>query len=186
MKVVRLSALRTGRLYHQEVFLVLISIRGWVDPRATLRPDGLCQWKIPVTSSGIEPATFLLVAQCLNGLQCGIIPAGVWLIILEPSRVPFCLSIQPYMHRNVNAMDTQPATCFGTFWKPSSGIPCIGSFAPVRKCEIQSHTITQEMISQDVKMLLYLAFFFQRLHLFLVIKQPEVRSVTFKQRRLTL
>jgi hypothetical protein len=69
MKVLRLSALRSGRLYHQKVCLVLLSVRGWVNPRAMVRPEGLFQWKSPVIPSGIEPATLWLVAKSLIELR---------------------------------------------------------------------------------------------------------------------
>jgi hypothetical protein len=65
MKVVRLSTLSIGRLYLLENIPVLISVRGRVNPKA----GRIISVKNSKTLSGIDPATFRLVAQCLNQLR---------------------------------------------------------------------------------------------------------------------
>jgi len=81
--VASLSVLHTCRLFLQVIFLVLISVRGWADPMLILRPEGLIQRKISMTPSGIEPATFRLVTQCLIQLRHSVSP--VFLFSLQMS-----------------------------------------------------------------------------------------------------
>jgi hypothetical protein len=57
----RLSALRAGRFLSQGRSLVLIFVRGLVDPRAIVRLEGVGELKNP-PHPGLESATFQLVA----------------------------------------------------------------------------------------------------------------------------
>jgi len=57
----------------QEIVLVLISVRGGVDPRAIARAGRLCQRKIPTTPAGIGPETFRLTSRVYRQIIINII-----------------------------------------------------------------------------------------------------------------
>jgi hypothetical protein len=59
---VRFLALGIGHPLSPRRFPVLISVRGGVDPGAIVQLEGLGQLQNPMTSLGLELATFRLVA----------------------------------------------------------------------------------------------------------------------------
>ena len=75
MKFVRLSTLRTGRLYTPRDNSGALSVRDWVDQSAVVLPEELSQWKFVITKLVIEPAIFWLVVQRLNQLHHRLPPS---------------------------------------------------------------------------------------------------------------
>ena len=69
MKVVRLSALRTGRLYPRKYSWYLFLLEAESTPGPWCGRKDYVNEKLSMITSGIEPATFQDVAQCLNQLR---------------------------------------------------------------------------------------------------------------------
>jgi len=93
----------------QQIFLVLISVRGWVDPWIVMRPGGLSRWQI-WTPLGIEPATFWLVTQSLNQVyhcvpQVKVIVDWYWLYC------SYCKCPTPHVWWNIWSREVNVYTC---------------------------------------------------------------------------
>jgi hypothetical protein len=69
----------SAALYLPGRILALISVRDWVDTMAIMPLEGLGQLK-NITSPGLEPATFRLIAKCLNQLRYSVPQHGKVLI----------------------------------------------------------------------------------------------------------
>jgi hypothetical protein len=57
--VVRLSTSPTGLIYLQEIHLVLISVRGWVNPRAIVQSEGFMSMKNSMTPADIKSRSLI-------------------------------------------------------------------------------------------------------------------------------
>jgi hypothetical protein len=58
-----------GEVVSHKYFLILISVRGLVNPWAMVWQEGLGKLRNSITLSGLEPTTFQLVAERFNQLR---------------------------------------------------------------------------------------------------------------------
>ena len=90
MKVLRLSASRTGRLYPQECSRYSLSLGTESTPEPCCGSEGNMSLKNSVTPPGIDPSTVRLVAQHLNnyatpGLGPCIIQSKILIVLSQRS-----------------------------------------------------------------------------------------------------
>jgi hypothetical protein len=78
-----------GRLLTPGRFLVLISVRGSVDPRAIVRLEVFSQLKNPMTSSRIGPATIRLVRSSLRIVCTAVYVRMHWTCVPQKPAVMF-------------------------------------------------------------------------------------------------
>ena len=138
MKKVRLSALRTGRLYLQQISLVLICIGAWVDLRAVVQPEWLRQWKTWVTTLRIEPATFRPVAHCLNHLHLHVTPSFTIEILVDYVLIFNKIVAPPSIYfLHVSIIYPFYAICYvyaSEYWQSSFWIITLCSFMGMLAC----------------------------------------------------